>query len=36
MSIYGVFGLPGGKTTFLTYIAQRSLAGKGFRDIPRL
>lgn len=35
MAIYGVYGLPGaGKTTFLTYIAQRSLAGKGFMDIP--
>lgn len=35
MSVYGVYGLPGaGKTTFLTYVAQRSLAGKSFRDIP--
>lgn len=35
MSIYGVFGLPGaGKTTVLTCIAQRSIAGKGFLDIP--
>lgn len=35
MSIYGVFGLPGaGKTTFLTYLAQRSMRGKSTLDIP--